>query len=144
MILYEAKYPVFSFSIKKSGVLEIGTYSLRIGKQNWIVNNSMLTEAKIDDFFAGEEIMFMSKKYVAFDYIEISATEYTKHRLCVTLFNKDVNVLSGNCNFLPLSNLKVILDTNNILISEKQVKYLQSLANSFSKKWKFENYVFDL
>jgi hypothetical protein len=86
----------------------------------------------------------MSKKYVAFDYIEISATEYTKHRLCVTLFNKDVNVLSGNCNFLPVSNLKVILDTNEILISEKQVKYLQSLANSFSKKWKFENYVFDL
>lgn len=141
MIRYYAKYPLFDFNFHFKGMLNIYVYKLQRAKCSWSwVVNFVGKEPKP---FSNEGETFTlveMRKNVMFDYAEITHSEYTKHRLCITLWKSGRNALYGDMMFLPVEDFDEFLEQIGYNLSEKQKKYLNKACSNYAKKYSFPIY----
>lgn len=139
-ILFEPRYAFFSFNISniKNGMYRVYKYE-SVSKRPFTVYSDTNPAGEID-YLNADSFDIVAKVNVSFDMIEISATDYTKHRLCVTLWRKGTNVLVGDLNFLPIFCFKNILEFIGYELSDKQKSYLNRTLKAYAKKWGFPCY----
>lgn len=141
IIIMEARYPRFSFNINN---ITGGTYLLTkfsaTGKSQFTVYSDRNPDGEIK-YLPTTGFNKVSTKRVDFDMIEISATEYSIHRLCTTLWSNERNVLSGvDLNFLPIWSFENIISFIGYQITERQNVALNRMLKSYSDRWKFPLY----
>ncbi len=140
-ILLERRYPSFSFNISniKNGVYRLCKFE-SISKKNFTIYSDTNPLGEID-YLVPKCFNLVTEKNVSFDMIEISSTEYTKHRLCVTLWRKENNVLSDvDMHFLPVFCFKNIIEFIGYELTEKQKSALNKMLKSYAQKWGFPCY----
>lgn len=140
-ILLVKRYPSFSFNISniKNGVYHLCKFE-SISKKPFTIYSDTNPLGEID-YLVPKCFNLVTKKNVSFDMIEISSTEYTKHRLCVTLWHKENNILSdADMKFIPIFCFKNIIEFIGHELTEKQKSALNKMLKSYAQKWGFPCY----
>ena len=145
MIIYENKTPRFDFQIKNigNGVIEVSQYEAalyNITNYKWTVNG--LKEPTKEDYERLDSAKLLRKKIVRFDCIQIANNDYTKNRLSVYLWYKNNNVLSGDMDFLPISDLQYLLYFIDYELTKKQESSLVKMIENYCKLRKVEVFKF--
>lgn len=140
-ILLERRYPHFNFNISN---IANGTYRLTKFSATSRKPFTMYSDRNPDGeikYLSATGFDSLSTKLVGFDMVEISATEYTQHRLCVTLWQSERNVLTGvDLNFLPIWSFENIINFIGYPITERQSTALNRMLKSYAQKWGFPCY----